>query len=287
MLWVKELLGTASWMANPSQPDPATGLLRLAHCTVPGRLVTSWELRSHFESGSGVALAGDLTAGPVTILRLEDEGSTSSSSPRARPSPPRAARTSAAPSSTSASTRASSPASSSGPSGTTFSSSRAAVRGVAAGLLGVGGRQLGDRGADALRGGSAPRRYGADGCFPRTPGAEPHQVDLVAGPPACAPLPQGQVSHRDSKSREARAPSGRPEKSSPRHHRVPRRYRSRPFSQCSRARRGSGARPLRQTRRRIRPPRRRSSSCPTRRRRRWTFSNASRSPRRQPDRGSP
>jgi L-fucose isomerase-like protein len=70
MLWVKELLGTASWMANPSHADPATGLLRLAHCTVPRSLVTSWELRSHFESGLGVALAGDLTAGPVTILRL-------------------------------------------------------------------------------------------------------------------------------------------------------------------------------------------------------------------------
>jgi L-fucose isomerase-like protein len=70
MLWVRELLGTASWMANPSHADPAAGLLRLAHCTVPRSLVTSWELRSHFESGLGVALAGDLAVGPVTLLRL-------------------------------------------------------------------------------------------------------------------------------------------------------------------------------------------------------------------------
>lgn len=70
MLWVKELLGTASWMANPSHADPATGHLRLAHCTIARSLVTGWELRSHFESGLGVAIAGDLPPGPVTLLRL-------------------------------------------------------------------------------------------------------------------------------------------------------------------------------------------------------------------------
>ncbi|MFN7990394.1 MAG: hypothetical protein U0529_23195 [Thermoanaerobaculia bacterium] len=70
MLWVKELLGTASWIANPSHADAATGLLRLAHCTIARSLVTGWELRSHFESGLGVAIAGDLPPGPVTLLRL-------------------------------------------------------------------------------------------------------------------------------------------------------------------------------------------------------------------------
>jgi len=70
MLWVKELLGSASWMANPSHADPSTGLLRLAHCTVARSLVTGWELRTHFESGLGVAIAGDLAGGPVTLLRL-------------------------------------------------------------------------------------------------------------------------------------------------------------------------------------------------------------------------
>lgn len=32
--------------------------------------MTRWELRSHFESGLGVAIAGELEAGPVTLLRL-------------------------------------------------------------------------------------------------------------------------------------------------------------------------------------------------------------------------
>lgn len=70
MLWVKELLGTASWMANPSDADAVTGRLRLAHCTVPRALLAGWDLRSHFESGLGVALAGELPPGPVTLLRL-------------------------------------------------------------------------------------------------------------------------------------------------------------------------------------------------------------------------
>ena len=70
MLWVRELLGTASWMANPSDADAVTGRLRLAHCTVPRSLLSGWDLRSHFESGLGVALAGALPPGPVTLLRL-------------------------------------------------------------------------------------------------------------------------------------------------------------------------------------------------------------------------
>ena len=70
MLWVRELLGTASWMANPVHADPGSGLLRLAHCTIPRSLVTGFELRSHFESGKGVALAGRLPPGPVTLVRL-------------------------------------------------------------------------------------------------------------------------------------------------------------------------------------------------------------------------
>lgn len=70
MLWVKERLGATTWMANPVHADPHTGLLRLAHCTVPRSLVTGFELRSHFESGKGVAVAGQLRPGPVTLVRL-------------------------------------------------------------------------------------------------------------------------------------------------------------------------------------------------------------------------
>lgn len=70
MLWVRRLLGTASWMANPSRLDGAAGTLTLAHCTVPRSLVSAARLDTHFESGLGQSLAGDIPPGPVTLLRL-------------------------------------------------------------------------------------------------------------------------------------------------------------------------------------------------------------------------
>jgi L-fucose isomerase-like protein len=73
MLWLHRLLGQMPWMANPARIDPERGELLLAHCTVPRSLVHSYELRSHFESGLGVALQGELPAGPVTLVRLGGE----------------------------------------------------------------------------------------------------------------------------------------------------------------------------------------------------------------------
>lgn len=70
LLWVQVLLGRTGWMANPAEADPSSGHVKLAHCTVPRSLVAGYELRSHFESGLGVAIAGDLPAGPVTVLRI-------------------------------------------------------------------------------------------------------------------------------------------------------------------------------------------------------------------------
>jgi L-fucose isomerase-like protein len=70
LLWMRLLTGRLGWMANPAVADPATGVIELAHCTVPLSLVSGYELATHFESGLGVGIAGDLPPGPVTILRL-------------------------------------------------------------------------------------------------------------------------------------------------------------------------------------------------------------------------
>ncbi len=70
MVWAYELLGTLPWMANPARLDVAANTLWLAHCTVPRRLVQRYRLRSHFESGLGVGLQGELAPGPVTLLRI-------------------------------------------------------------------------------------------------------------------------------------------------------------------------------------------------------------------------
>lgn len=74
LLWVRRLLGTAAWMANPARLDPAAGQLTLAHCTVPRGLVGASRVDTHFESGLGEALAGEVPSGPVTLLRLGGAG---------------------------------------------------------------------------------------------------------------------------------------------------------------------------------------------------------------------
>ncbi len=70
LLWVRHLLGTTGWMANPSWIAPDRGELRLAHCTVPRSMGESYTLRSHFESGLGVAIESALPPGAVTLVRI-------------------------------------------------------------------------------------------------------------------------------------------------------------------------------------------------------------------------
>ncbi len=70
MMWVRELLDTASWMANPADVDAEKGELLLAHCTVAPSLVTNVSLATHFESGLGVGVAGTFAEQPVTLIRL-------------------------------------------------------------------------------------------------------------------------------------------------------------------------------------------------------------------------
>jgi L-fucose isomerase-like protein len=70
MLWIHRLLGTVSWMANPSRIDLDRGRLSVAHCTVPRSVSGAYRLRSHFESGLGVGIQGTIPTGPVTLVRI-------------------------------------------------------------------------------------------------------------------------------------------------------------------------------------------------------------------------
>ncbi len=70
LLWARLLVDETPWMANPAQLDPERNTLWLAHCTVPRSLVSSYGLRSHFESGLGVGIQGTLPPGQVTLLRI-------------------------------------------------------------------------------------------------------------------------------------------------------------------------------------------------------------------------
>jgi len=70
LLWAKEKFAKTGWMANPARIYLDKNELVIAHCTLPLSLCGNVKVRSHFESGLGVAFAGELPLGKVTIFRL-------------------------------------------------------------------------------------------------------------------------------------------------------------------------------------------------------------------------
>jgi L-fucose isomerase-like protein len=70
MLWVRQLLGRPTWMANPATLDVERNELVLAHCTVAPSMVESWALDTHFESGMGVGISGQFAVQPITLIRV-------------------------------------------------------------------------------------------------------------------------------------------------------------------------------------------------------------------------
>lgn len=83
------LTGKAAWMANPASihigakvgmkdgsesqgtgRGTGRGQLILAHCTVPRTIIDDYSIRSHFESGLGLAIAGTFGKMPVTLFRI-------------------------------------------------------------------------------------------------------------------------------------------------------------------------------------------------------------------------
>ena len=70
MAVVRKVTGQSSFQANPSRIDVRDNTMVLAHCTLPYDMAESFGYDTHFESGIGVALKGELRTQPVTILRL-------------------------------------------------------------------------------------------------------------------------------------------------------------------------------------------------------------------------
>ena len=67
MLLMKRICGAEAFMANPSQLTDKTTML--AHCTIPLKMCDDITLRSHFESGIGVAIQGILPLTDYTIFK--------------------------------------------------------------------------------------------------------------------------------------------------------------------------------------------------------------------------
>ena len=69
----RQLIGVSGFQANPSRIDVSTGEMVLAHCTIPFNMVDSYELDTHFESGIGVGIRGNMPLGHVTIFKVSGD----------------------------------------------------------------------------------------------------------------------------------------------------------------------------------------------------------------------
>jgi L-fucose isomerase-like protein len=72
MIACKKLTGEPGFMVNPARIQP-DGSMLLAHCTIPLKMTEKHEYTTHFESGIGVAIHGELAAGDYTLVKLSGD----------------------------------------------------------------------------------------------------------------------------------------------------------------------------------------------------------------------
>ena len=70
MLAIYKALGRPSFMANPASIDSDNLSIDFAHCTIPTVMVESCTLPSHFESGIGIGINGEVPLGNYTLCKL-------------------------------------------------------------------------------------------------------------------------------------------------------------------------------------------------------------------------
>ena len=73
MMAAQALTGKSGFQANPSRINPETGEMVFAHCTVPLDMVREYSYDTHFESGIGVALHGELPEGDATLMKVSGD----------------------------------------------------------------------------------------------------------------------------------------------------------------------------------------------------------------------
>ena len=70
MLAIYKALGRPSFMANPASIDSDNLSIDFAHCTIPTVMVESCTLPSHFESGIGIGINGEVPLDNYTLCKL-------------------------------------------------------------------------------------------------------------------------------------------------------------------------------------------------------------------------
>lgn len=69
MVLAKQRYGQIGFQVNPARIDP-DGKMLFAHCTVPLKMTTSHTFDTHFESGIGVGIHGELPTGKYRLMKL-------------------------------------------------------------------------------------------------------------------------------------------------------------------------------------------------------------------------
>lgn len=70
---IKKALNKSSFQANPQWIDPVRNTIALAHCTLPLDMCENYTLDTHFESGIGIGIHGNLKKGLVTVFKINSE----------------------------------------------------------------------------------------------------------------------------------------------------------------------------------------------------------------------
>lgn len=69
---LKQITGQVGFQANPSKIDIENKKMIFAHCTLPLDMTKSYKYDTHFESGIGVAIKGELKEEKITIFKLSN-----------------------------------------------------------------------------------------------------------------------------------------------------------------------------------------------------------------------
>ena len=72
MFIVMNKFNSLSFQANPNWINPVTNEITLAHCTLPLKMTNSYTFDTHFESGIGVGIHGELKEEEVTIFKISN-----------------------------------------------------------------------------------------------------------------------------------------------------------------------------------------------------------------------
>jgi L-fucose isomerase-like protein len=72
MMLCKKITGEPCFQVNPARIQP-NGEMLFAHCTLPLKMTEKHEYTTHFESGIGVAIHGDLPKGDYTLVKMSGD----------------------------------------------------------------------------------------------------------------------------------------------------------------------------------------------------------------------